>query len=54
MGSPAVDPFAIAFDDAAAPPIGVRATDRAFVALVVVVQSVWIAALAYAAYALLT
>ena len=53
MGSPAVDPFAIALDEATAPPSRVQATDRAVVALVVAVQFVWIAALAYAAYVFL-
>ena len=53
MGSPAVDPSLIAFDDDVASEGGSRAASGALLTLVVAVQVGWIAALAYAAYVLL-
>lgn len=54
MGSPAVDPFLVAYDEDVESERGSRAADRAYVALFLAVQVGWITALAYAAYVFLT
>ena len=54
MGSPAVDPFLVGFDEHLETGSRARATDRVIVALVVAIQVGWIAALAYGAYVFLT
>ena len=54
MGSPAVDPFLVAFDEDVQPESGSRAGERALVALFLAVQVGWITALVYGAYVFLT
>lgn len=54
VGSPAVDPFLVAYDEDVKSERGSRAADRAYVALFLAVQVGWITALAYAAYVFLT